>query len=169
MQYYMFAQRHLTNKVLTLNNFLVTQKEQLGKIKQANQVQKHKLRKQKHISDKLNEQAIHYEILLQKLKPDILEKRMKSLHEQGTRKDIRLVDANDERQVVKDILKEQGLLKEGQSTDVYDKIVRQDQLDKENQANNNQKQFEHMEIILGELKSMKEQIAKIQTIRIQPN
>ena len=38
---------------------------------------------------------------------------------------------------------------------------------KENQANNQQKQFEHMETILGELKSMKEQIAKIQTIRTQ--
>lgn len=120
MQYYMFAQRHLTNKVLTLNNFLLTQKAELEKLKQVNQIQKHKLRKQKHISDKLNEQAIHYEILIQKLKPDILEKRMKSLQAQGTRKDIRLVDASDERQVVKDILKEQGLLREGQSTEVYD-------------------------------------------------
>jgi len=120
MQYYMFAQRHLTNKVLTLNNFLLTQKAELEKLKQANQVQKHKIRKQKHVSDKLNEQAIHYEILIQRMKPEILEKRMKALHEQGTRKDIRLVDANDERQVRKDILKEQGLLREGQSTSVYD-------------------------------------------------
>jgi hypothetical protein len=38
------------------------------------------------------------------MRPDILEKRMKSLKEQNGRKDIRLVDKEDERRVVKDIL-----------------------------------------------------------------
>ena len=44
---------------------------------------------------------------MQKLRPDLLENRMKAMKE---RKDIRLVDPDDEKQVVKNILKEQGVL-----------------------------------------------------------
>jgi len=93
---------------------------------------------------------------------------MKALVAQGSRKDIRLVDANDERRVVHDVLKEQGLLKEGQGTVVYDKVAHRDQVDKENQAYNQQNQeVGQLEAIMGELKSMKEQLANIQTIRVQ--
>ena len=42
MQYYLFAQKHLTNKVLTLNNYLQTQNSELEKLKKVNNVQRHK-------------------------------------------------------------------------------------------------------------------------------
>ena len=88
------------------------------------------------MSRKLNEQAIHYEVLMQKLRPDILEKRMKALKE--PRKDIRLIDAKDEREVVKNILKEQDVLKEGKETIIYDKVAYRDKelQVKENYQNN---------------------------------
>ena len=168
MQYYMFAQKHLTNKVLTLNHYLLTQRAELEKLKQVKEQRNHKLRRQKDLSDRLNEQAIQYEVLIQKLRPDIREKTMKARTAQGARKDSRLLDANDERRVVHDVLKEQGLLKEGQGTVVYDKVAHRDQVDKENQAYNQQNQeVGHLEAIMGELKSMKEQIANIQAVRVQ--
>jgi len=64
MQYYLFAQKHLTNKVLTLNNYLLTQNTELEKLKKVNSVQRHKLKKQRHMGAKLNEQAIHFEVMI---------------------------------------------------------------------------------------------------------
>tara|TARA_B110000285_G_C15120989_1_gene617149 strand:+ start:526 stop:669 length:144 start_codon:yes stop_codon:yes gene_type:complete len=40
-----------------------------------------KLRKYKYINKKLDEQAIHFEVMIQKLRPDILEKRMQAMKE----------------------------------------------------------------------------------------
>lgn len=109
----MFAQRHLTNKVLTLNGYLTTQKAELDKLKNVHAAQKHKIRKQRHLGNQLNEQAIHYEVLMRRLRPDLLERRLKALEQMQARKDIRLVDENDERNVVPGILTEQGLMEGG--------------------------------------------------------
>jgi hypothetical protein len=59
---------------------------------------------------------------MQKLRPDLLENRMKAMKE---RKDIRLVDPDDEKQVVKNILKEQGVLQKDE-TIIYDKVAYRD-------------------------------------------
>jgi hypothetical protein len=48
------------------------------------------------------------------------------------RKDVRLLDENDERRVVADILTEQGVLKEGDETLVYDRVAHRSIRDKEN-------------------------------------
>lgn len=48
------------------------------------------------------------------------------------RKDIRLLDDNDERRTVADILTEQGVLKEGDETLVYDRVAHRKLRDKEN-------------------------------------
>jgi len=45
---------------------------------------------------------------------------------------VRLLDENDERRVVADILKEQGVLKEGDETLVYDRVAHRSIRDKEN-------------------------------------
>lgn len=85
---------------------------------------KARLRKQRHVGEQLNEQAIHYEVLMRRLRPDILEKRLQALEAtQGQRKDISAADEEDARNVVPGILQEQGLMKEGQSTIVYDKVA----------------------------------------------
>ena len=61
---------------------------------------------------------------MRRLRPDILEKRMKALEalEEG-RRDVQVIDEKDERSVVSGILKEQGLMQDGQSTIVYDKVA----------------------------------------------
>jgi hypothetical protein len=48
------------------------------------------------------------------------------------RKDIRLLDQNDERRTVTDILTEQGVMKEGDETLIYDRVAHRDLRDKEN-------------------------------------
>ena len=45
---------------------------------------------------------------------------------------MRLVDFEDEKAVVKDILIEQGVLKKDQETVVYDKVANRDIVNKEN-------------------------------------
>jgi hypothetical protein len=51
MQYYMFAQKHLTNNVLALNKYLVEQTAELEKLQKFNSIQKRKLKKYRHISN----------------------------------------------------------------------------------------------------------------------
>ena len=51
-------------------------------------------------------------------------KRLKALEAtQGQRKDISAADEGDVRKVVPGILQEQGLMEEGQSTIVYDRVA----------------------------------------------
>jgi hypothetical protein len=102
------------------------------------------------------------------MRPDLMEKCTQSANAALLRrKDIRLVDPDDERRAVKDILTEQGLLKEGQETIVYDKVAYGHLRDKENSANNHQKQVDKMDQIFEELKALKEQLASIQDQGVQ--
>lgn len=76
------------------------------RLKEINKVQRAKLKKQRHIGNQLNEQAIHMEVIMRKLRPDILKKT------QQFRPDVRAaIERGDD--PVKQILAEQGLLKEG--------------------------------------------------------
>jgi hypothetical protein len=75
-----------------------------------------KLKKQRHIGTQLNEQAIHFEVILRKIRPDILEKRAETL----ATKPEAVAAFRESRDPVKIILAEQGLLKEGSNTIVYD-------------------------------------------------
>lgn len=117
----MFAQKHMINKVLTLSDYLEQQNQELEKLQNRNHEQKVKIKKERFKSEALNEQALHYELIVQKLRPDILEKRMQAMKKNGDRKDLRLLE-NDVN-VEKDILIEQGVLKPGQETVIYDKVV----------------------------------------------
>ena len=65
----------------------------------------------KKLNAKLNEQAIHFEILINKMRPDLLNERLKTMTALA-RPDVRRVDAD----IVTDILKEKGILKEGHKT-----------------------------------------------------
>ena len=79
---------------------------------------------------------------------------MKAMKE---RKDIRLVDPDDEREVVKNILKEQNVIKEGQETIIYDKVAYRDKTAEKPQEIQNDK----MEQILNEIKNLKSSLSKI--------
>ena len=105
MQYYMFAQQHLTGKCTVLNEYLTKQNSELEKLEELHGKLKAKLRKQRHIGEQLNEQAIHYEVLMRRLRPDILEKRLKALEAtEGQRRDISAADEGDVQKVVPGIL-----------------------------------------------------------------
>jgi len=91
---------------MTLNNYFVQQSNELQKLKEVKHHLQKKLKKQRHIGTSLNQQAIHFEVLLRKMRPDILKKKLDS------RPDSRIVN-DDGVDVVKQILTEQGLLKEG--------------------------------------------------------
>lgn len=79
MQYYMFAQRHLTSKCTVLHDYLTKQNAELERLEELHRKVKARLRKQRHVGEQLNEQAIHYEVLMRRLRPDILEKRLQAL------------------------------------------------------------------------------------------
>ena len=51
MQYYMFAQKHLTSKCTVLNDYLAKQNVELEKLQEVNKRLKGKLRKQRHMSE----------------------------------------------------------------------------------------------------------------------
>lgn len=77
------------------------------------------------------------------------------------RKDVRLLDENDERRVVADILKEQGVLKEGDETLVYDRVAHRSMRDKENQQYNGQERSDKIDLIFEELMALKASMSKI--------
>ena len=101
---------------------------------------------------------------MRRLRPDILEKRLKTLERMNEqRKDIQAIDENDDRTVVPAILKEQGLMEEGQSTIVYDRVAhlgQTSQARKESLVENEEvkAQLKKMDLVLSELKQLKEQV-----------
>lgn len=72
----------------------------------------------KKINNKLNEQAIHFEIMINKVRPDLLNDRMKTAKSGPiTRTDVRRIQGEDaENMVVTDILLEKGVISENQRT-----------------------------------------------------
>lgn len=66
------------------------------------------MKRYRKLNSKLNEQAIHFEILINKMRPDLLNERLKSMGPLS-RPDIRRVEGD----IVVDILKEKGVIKDG--------------------------------------------------------
>ena len=95
----------------------------MNKLQAIYKTNKKRITKQLHLSEQLNEQAIHYEVLMRKLKPELLEKRLNSLKDGGKRPDISKLDANYEKNVVGMILKEQGLMSKEQKTFILNEVA----------------------------------------------
>ena len=70
----------------------------------------------------MNEQAIHYEVIMRKMQPEMLERRKRSLAKLA-RKDVNSVTIKDQRHVVSGILAEQGLMEEDERTLVHDRVA----------------------------------------------
>lgn len=88
------------------------------------------------------------------MRPDILQNKLDNLK---TRKDARNVDHD----VVKEILLEQGLLKDGQPTLVYDQVTNPvSEKEKENRARNKTMEQQKIDQILEEVKTLKMQMAR---------
>ena len=60
---------------------------------------------------------------MRKMRPEMLEKRQKTLDKIAERKDITLANQDDERHVVSGILTEQGLMTEGGKTIIHDRVA----------------------------------------------
>ena len=78
------------------------------------------------MNHKLNDQALHFEIMIQKLRPDLMNKHMRDpMGGAIVREDIRRFES-DEHKLAKDILVEQGVLgssaKSGLSTVLLDQF-----------------------------------------------
>jgi hypothetical protein len=82
LQYFMFTQSEMASRINTLHSYIKNGKEQLEKIKTVEKIQKEKIKKQKRNDRKLNEQAMHFEFLIRKFRPDLDPEKLQHLHEE---------------------------------------------------------------------------------------
>lgn len=80
LQYFMFTQGEMVNRINTLHNYIQNGKEQLNQIKKIEKKQKERIKKQKRVDRKLNEQAMHFEFLIRKFRPDLDPQKLEELH-----------------------------------------------------------------------------------------
>jgi len=121
MQYLMFVQKQMLNKLTVLQDYTQKQETQAQKLEKIHNNQKLKMRKYRKMNEKFNEQAIHFEIMINKLRPDLLNDRMKKMISQPnevleSRMDVRMMGSKEPHSVVTDILKDKGVIKDGQKT-----------------------------------------------------
>ncbi len=76
MQYFIFAQKALRQKVDLLHGYVKTQDAELEKLKQILRKERKKFKQMQSYDDHLNEQAMQFEILINKTRPDLID-RMK--------------------------------------------------------------------------------------------
>ena len=81
LQYMMFTENEMVNRINSLHNYIQTGKEQLKQIKKVEKSQKERLSKQKKVDRKLNEQALHYEFLIKRFRPDLDPEKLEELHQ----------------------------------------------------------------------------------------
>lgn len=81
LQYFMFTQSEMVNRINTLNTYIHQGKAQLEQMKTIEQKQKDRIKKQKKVDRKLNEQAMHYEFLIRKFRPDLDPDKLNELHQ----------------------------------------------------------------------------------------
>lgn len=80
LQYFMFTQSEMVNRINTLHKYIQQGREQLTEIKKIEKAQKERIKKHKRVDRKLNEQAMHYEFLIRKFRPDLDPEKLEALH-----------------------------------------------------------------------------------------
>jgi len=80
LQYFMFTQSEMVNRINALHKYTKTAKEQLEQIKKVEKAQKDRIKKQKRTDRKLNEQAMHYEFMMKRFRPDLDPDKLNDLH-----------------------------------------------------------------------------------------
>lgn len=76
MQYLLNVQRKMTEKVHQVNAYKESQREQLEKLMDIQAEQKVKMHRYKKLDLKLNEQAVHFEIMLNQMNKQVLKDRV---------------------------------------------------------------------------------------------
>eukprot|EP00347_Sterkiella_histriomuscorum_P016804 403351791 len=111
LQYLLTLQKRVVEKVQTVHSYTMSQKMQLDKLEQYHTEQKLKMQRYKKIDHKLNEQAIHFEIMINKLNKDQLKEKMEkvSIAQVGDPSEL-FTDKN----IFNTILQSKGVIKEDQ-------------------------------------------------------
>lgn len=81
LQYFMFIQSEMVNRINTLNTYIHQGKQQMDQMSKIERKQKDRIKKQKRVDRKLNEQAIHYEYLIRKYRPDLNPEKLNEIHQ----------------------------------------------------------------------------------------
>lgn len=81
LQYLLFTQSEMANRVNTLHKYIEQGKEQLAHARKIEKAQKDRIRKQKKADKRLNEQAMHYEFLIRRFRPDLDPEKLEELHQ----------------------------------------------------------------------------------------
>ena len=74
MQYYMFVQKQMRDKISVLQQYAGKQYEEMERLQLIYKQKKETHKRYRELNEKLNDQALHYEIMINRLRPDLLEK-----------------------------------------------------------------------------------------------
>ena len=94
MQYYMFVQKQMREKISVLQDYTQKQQEEMDRLQQVFRKKKQVNKDYRALNEKLNDQALHFEIMINRLRPDLLEKAQDEPMEAIVRPDIRRVNDN---------------------------------------------------------------------------
>ena len=95
MQYYMFVQKQMREKLTVLQQYTEKQESEMVRLQQVYLKKKATHKSYRELNEKLNDQALHYEIMINRLRPDLLEKATgEAAFEVKVRPDVRRVDSN---------------------------------------------------------------------------
>ena len=111
IQYYIFAQKQMREKIAVLQEYAAKQQEELAKVNRLVEEEKQRTKQYKATDERLNEQALHFEIMINRLRPDLLTKAHKNPLDPIVRPDVRSMPENPSK-VARDILVEKGILKD---------------------------------------------------------
>ena len=71
LQYFEFTQQMMVERIHLLHSYIDQAKNQLTQMKKIDQNQKAKLKKYKKQNQEFDDQALHYEYLIRKYRPDL--------------------------------------------------------------------------------------------------
>jgi len=84
----------MREKLSVLQDYTVKQTVEMQRLQEVYLKKKETNKRYRELNEKLNEQALHFEIMINRLRPDLLEKAQGEPVEPIVRPDVRRVDEN---------------------------------------------------------------------------
>ena len=98
MQYYMFVQKQMRERITVLQEYAQKQSDEHERLQSIHAKLKQKNKMYRKMNEDINDQALHYEIMINRLRPDLLNEDDTSDGSKtlaiSTRPDVRLADDN---------------------------------------------------------------------------
>ena len=101
----------MRQRISVMQEYATRQQTELERLQGVYKSKKATHKRYRELNEKLNDQALHFEIMINKLRPDLLEKAQDKPPEPIVRSDVRNVDDNVHKKA-KDILIEKGILRD---------------------------------------------------------